>query len=80
MYHKNIGKAKNKHNFVIPKNITNIRRNMPEKYFLFALHFIAPVVGKKKFDNYKTKFGMSKFVSVNDETFALLVFENNYDQ
>ena len=60
--------------------MANLRRNNPEKYFLFASHFIAPVVGKKKFNSFESRFGISKYVSVSDEAFALLVFENNYDR
>ena len=35
---------------------------------------------EKAFENYSWKFGISKFVSVSDEAFALLLFENNYDR
>ena len=80
LYSKHIEKYKDKKHFVIPKIITNTRRSMPEKYFIFASNFIAPVVGKKRFDNYKWQFEFNKYVSVSDETFALLIFENNFDR
>src|SRR5687768_10011769 len=49
-------------------------------YFNFAIHFVAVVIGRKKFDSYCWKHALSKFVTVSDEAFALLIFENNYDR
>jgi len=38
------------------------------------------VVGKRKFDKSSYKYLLSRYVSVSDEAFALLIFENNYDR
>ena len=66
--------------FFIPKNIVETRRQNHEMYQDFATFFIAPVVGKRKFVNSNFKFLFSKYVTVSDEAFALLLFENNYDR
>lgn len=65
---------------IFPNNVSTERRDLGEIYFEFALHFISIVVGKKKFEKYCLRFPMSKFVTVSDETFALLIFENNYER
>ena len=49
-------------------------------YHDFAEYFISGVVGKQVFVKRSWKLPFSKFVSVSDEAFALLVFENNYDR
>ena len=61
-------------------SISTFRREYEEEYFIFFLHFVSVVVGKKEFDNYSWKFGISKFVNVSNEAFALLIFENNYER
>ena len=66
--------------FPIPLNITNFRRECEHEYFIFYLHFVVVVVGKKAFENYSWKFCIFKFVSVSDEAFAFLLFENNYER
>ena len=66
--------------FPIPMSITTFKREYEEEYFLFFLHFVSVVVGKKEFDDYSWKFGISKFVNVSNEAFALLIFENNFER
>ena len=61
------------------KNIVNNRRQTFESYCVFASHFIAPVVGKQRYDNLCWQTTFSSYVSKSDEAFALLIFENNYD-
>ena len=65
---------------VLPKNIAIEWHNLGDVYFAFATYFISIVVGKKKFKNFCCKFPMLNFVSVSDETFALLIYENNNDR
>jgi len=65
---------------LLPKDLVNTRRSVGSNYFLFALHFICIVVGKKKFESYCYRFPFSEIVKPSDETFALLIFENNYDR
>ena len=52
---------------------------MGEIYTKFLVNFISIVVGKKKFENYCWRFPLSQFVTISDETFALLIFDNNYE-
>src|SRR5688500_8784213 len=49
-------------------------------YFKFSLNFISTVIGKIKFENWCLRWPFSQFVTISDETFALLIFENNYDR
>ena len=66
--------------FSLPdKNIINNCRQTYESYCMFASHFIAPVVGKQRYDNLCWRTTFSNYVSISDEAFALLIFENNYD-
>lgn len=65
---------------MFPKELINIRQEWYKKYIEFANNFISIVVGKKRFDNLSSKFSFSEFVSISDETFALLIFENNYER
>ena len=46
----------------------------------FFTLFVAPVVGKKWFENLCWCQKLSDFVTVSDEALALLIFENNYDR
>lgn len=66
--------------FFLPKSLVNDRRQEREFYTDFAMHFISAVVGKRTFESRNSKFVFSRFVSVSDEAFALLVFENNYNR
>ena len=43
----------------------------------FCDHFIRAVVGHRKFDQDKRNHLLSRFVTVSDEAYALLVCENN---
>ena len=61
--------------FFIPKNIVDTRRQDMDMYQDFATYFIAPVIGKHTFDKSSFKYLFSRYVSVSDEAFALLVFE-----
>ena len=56
------------------------RRQDHDMYHDFVNSFIAPVVGKRTFDRSSYKYLFSRYVSVSDEAFALLIFENNYDR
>lgn len=49
-------------------------------YFDFTSYFISNVIGKRNFDNRNWQFPLSRYVSICDEAFALLVFENNFDR
>ena len=65
--------------FFLPKSIVDTRRQDKDMYHDFINFFIKPVVGKRKFDTSSIKFLPSRYVTVSDEAFALLTFENNYD-
>ena len=54
------------------------RRQDFDMYQDFATFFIAPMIGKCIFDKSSSIYLFSRYVSVSDEAFALLVFENNY--
>ena len=62
------------------KNIVNNRRQTFESYCLFASWFIAPVVGKQRYDKLCWRTTFSSYVSKSNEAYALLIFENNYDR
>jgi len=64
-------------NFLIPKHIVETRRQDSEMFQDFATAFIAPVVGNI---NLITLNFFFLYVTVIDEAFALLLFENNYDR
>ena len=64
---------------LFPLNVAMERNKTSKVYFEFAIHFLSVVIGWKKFENYCWKHALSKFVTVSDEAFALLTFENNYD-
>lgn len=64
--------------FFMPADIVNDRRNNPDQYANFFVLFVAPVVGKKRFESLCWRQKLSKFVTVSDEALALLLFENNY--
>ena len=66
--------------FFLPKTIVETRRQDKDSYHDFVSSFVAPVVGKRKFDKTSYKYLLSRYVSVSDEAFALLIFENNYDR
>ena len=55
------------------------RRQDKDMYHDFINYFVKPVVGLRKFDGNCFKFLLSRYVTVSDEAFALLTFENNYD-
>ena len=48
------------------KNIVNNCRQTFESYCMFASHFIAPVVGKQRFDNVCWQTTYSSYVSKSD--------------
>lgn len=66
--------------FFLPKSIVETRRQDKDMYHDFINYFVKPVVGKRKFDDSSVKFLLSRYVTVSDEAFALLTFENNYDR
>ena len=49
-------------------------------YCDFVTFFVAPVVGKKRFESLCWRENFSTFVTTSDEALALLLFENNYDR
>ena len=65
---------------LLPKDLINTRTSVRSNYFLFALHFISIVIGKQKFESFCWRFPFSAIVKPSDETFALLIFENNYNR
>ena len=56
------------------------KRQDLDMYQDFATFFIAPVIGKRTFDKTSFKYLFLRYVSVSDEAFALMVFENNYER
>lgn len=66
--------------FFLPKNIVDTRRKDKDMYHDFISCFVKPVVGKRKFDSNCIKYLFSRYVTVSDEAFALLTFENNYER
>ena len=65
----------------MPKDIVDdTRRQTNECYFDFANFFISPIAGKQKFETRCWRFAFSTYVTISDEAFALLLFENNYDR
>lgn len=66
--------------FFLPKSIVATRRQDKDMYHDFLNYFVAPVVGKRKYEKNSIKFLLSRYVTVSDEAFALLVFENNYER
>jgi hypothetical protein len=66
--------------FLLSKTIVDERRNNIDVYIDFANYFVAPVVGKKRFDDHCCRIPFSKFVTPSDEALALVIFENNYDR
>ena len=59
--------------------ILQLRKDTTGLYFNFIEFFIAPVVGKIFYKDKRCEKLVSEFVSVSDEAFALLIFENNYE-
>ena len=66
--------------FFLPKSIVETRRQDKDMYHDFINYFVKPVVGKRKFDNSSFKYLLSRYVTISDEAFALLTFENNYER
>ncbi|HEY9298455.1 MAG TPA: hypothetical protein VIQ31_19280 [Phormidium sp.] len=66
--------------FFLPPTIVSTRRNDLDMYMDFFSLFVAPVVGKKRFENLCWRQKLSDFVSISDEALALIIFENNYDR
>src|SRR5687768_8382725 len=58
--------------------IVNTRQKSKNMYIDFFRLFVAPVVGKKKFEDLCYRSKLSTFVTISDEALALLIFENNY--
>ena len=54
------------------------RKDSTGLYFNFIEYFIAPVVGIFYKENRCERL-ISDFISVGDEAFAILIFENNYE-
>jgi hypothetical protein len=59
--------------------ILNLRQDSTGLYFNFIEFFIAPVVGKIFYKDNCCEKMVSEFISVSDEAFALLIFENSYE-
>ena len=60
-------------------DILKLRQDSTGLYFNFIEYFIAPVVGKIFYKENRCDRLMSDYISVSDEAFAILIFENNYD-
>ena len=56
------------------------RRTNSAAYVDFFILFVAPVVGKKRFENLCWRQKLSDFVTISDEALALVLFQNNYDR
>ena len=61
-------------------SIVNLRRSTSPMYVDFFGLFVAPVVGKKRFDSLCWQQHLSNFVTISDEALALVIFENNYER
>ena len=59
--------------------ILNMRKDSTGLYFKFIEYFIAPVVGKVFYKENRCERLISDYISVSDEAFAILIFENNYE-
>jgi len=60
-------------------DILNLRQDSTGLYFKFIEYFIAPVVGKIFYKENRCDRLISDYISVSDEAFAILIFENNYE-
>ena len=61
-------------------SIVNLRQSTSPMYVDFFGLFVAPVVGKKRFDSLCWQQHLSNFVTISDEALALVIFENNYER
>ena len=61
-------------------SVVETRRTDMNMYADFFTLFVAPVVGKKKFEHQCYVQKLSEFVSVSNEALALLLYDNNYDR
>ena len=59
--------------------LLNMRKVSTGLYFKFIEYFIAPVVGKFFHKENRCERLISDYISVSDEAFAILIFENNYE-
>src|SRR5215207_1958370 len=64
----------------MPASIVKTRKKDSIQYCNFFAFFVAPVVGKKRFDSLCWRSPLSEFVTISDEALSLLIFENNYDR
>src|SRR5687767_14558934 len=64
----------------MPVSIVDTRRKAITMYCDFVTFFVAPVVGKKRFESLCHREPLSNFVTISDEALALLIFQNNYDR
>lgn len=64
----------------MPSSIIETRRNNLDMYMDFFTLFVAPVVGKKRFEDNCCRQKLSDFVTISDEALALILFDNNYDR
>ena len=60
-------------------DILDLRCDSTGLYFKFIEYFIAPVVGKIFYKENRCDRLISDYISVSDEAFAILIFENNYE-
>ena len=59
-------------------NILKLRTDSTGLYSAIIEYFISPVIGKIFYKENRCERLLSDFVSVSDEAFALLIFENNH--
>ena len=59
-------------------SILKLRTDSTGLYSVFIEYFISPVIGKIFYKENRCERLVSDFVSVSDEAFALLIFENNH--
>ena len=48
-------------------------------YYDFINYFVSAVIGKMNYKKKSCSIVMSKYATVSDEAFALLILENNYE-
>ena len=59
-------------------DINGLRENDADNYEWFTSNFLPAVVGSRCWNAHYRKDTLSTFVSISDEAFALVCYENNY--
>ena len=62
---------------MILSDILQLRNDITGNYIEFVEHFISSVVGETSFKNNQCDQLLSDFTAINDEAWAILIYENN---